>query len=92
MEEKKNEFKVLSEDYFSKKKNFTEDNQRVEKEYEEQILKQLNQFIYDYGKENGIDFIYGASGNGNLMYASDKYDITETIIKYVNQRYSGGQK
>jgi outer membrane protein len=92
LEQKKEEFKEESEQYFLKKKSFTEDNERTRKDYEDQILKQLNQYIYDYGKQHELDFIYGASGNGSMMYGSDKYDITEAILNYVNECYSGGRK
>lgn len=91
-EQKRIEFKIKSEEYLIKKKNFLEDNQRMNKDYEEQILKQLNQYIFDYGKKNNYDFVLGASGNGSMMYASDRYDVTDDILLYVNKRFSGEGK
>jgi outer membrane protein len=91
-EGKRQELEVLTESYLLKKKTFAEDNDRLTKDYEQQVLTQLNQYIYDYGKKEGCDFIYGASGNGSIMYAADKFDITEEVIKYVNQRFEGLNK
>jgi outer membrane protein len=92
LEESKLRFQNLSQEYYLKKKNFTEDNQRVSEDYESQILKQLNEYIYNYGKEHSLDIIYGANGNGSLMYGSEKFDITEPVTKYVNEHYAGKQK
>jgi Skp family chaperone for outer membrane proteins len=57
------------------------------KEIEAMIWKRLNPYLIDFGKENGYEYIYGANGTGNVLYADEHQDITEEIIKYVNQRY-----
>jgi outer membrane protein len=54
-----------------------------------QVWNTLNEYILEYGKKNNYMYIYGASGNGNLMYASDKKDITNDVIKFVNKKYDG---
>lgn len=59
------------------------------KEIESMIWKRLNPYINDYGKENNYQFIYGANGTGTVLYADEKLNITDELIKYVNQRYHG---
>ncbi len=59
------------------------------KEIESMIWKRLNPYINDFGKEKGYSFIYGANGTGTMLYADEKYNITDELIKYVNQRYHG---
>ena len=49
----------------------------------------MSQYILDYGKNNNYDLILGADGNGVLMYANDKMNISEEITKYINSRYKG---
>lgn len=61
----------------------------INAEYNAQVWNQLNSYIKDYGKENGYDFIYGATGNGSMMYAREDMDITEELIKYANETYEG---
>lgn len=90
--QKREELRMRSEEYLLKKKGFLEDNERFSKDYEEQVLKQLNQYIFNYGKEKGIDIIYGANGNGSIMYGSDRFDISEDVLKYVNEQYAGKSK
>lgn len=57
--------------------------------YDDEIWKQLNQFITDYSVDRSFDFMFGANGNGTVMYANPVYDVTDDVIKYVNERYSG---
>lgn len=53
------------------------------------IWSQINQYIKDYGEEHHYDFIYGATGNGSLMYANDVRDLTNEIVIYMNKKYEG---
>lgn len=68
---------------------FVDQNKKLIEEYKSQILKQINQYVQDYGSENKYTFLYGASGNGTLMYASDSKNISKEVIDYINSRYSG---
>ena len=76
--------------YMEKREQF--DSQKVAqlKEYDAQILRQLNQYVKDYGKEEGVDVILGATGQGNIMYCDEEMNITEEVIAYINERYHGG--
>lgn len=86
---KVNLFEVKKEDYFTKKRKFEEDNDAQTKQYNEQILRQLNQYVKDYGKKYGYTFIYGAEGSGALMYADEGKEITSEMKKYINEKYKG---
>lgn len=68
-------------------KKFSEYNEIQSKKHMDKILKEVNLYVKDYGDSHGYDYIYGAVGDGSLMYANDKEDLTETILKYVNSRY-----
>ena len=57
------------------------------KEIETIIWKRLNPYLVDYGKEHGYQYIYGANGTGNVLYADTSKDITDDVIKYSNNRY-----
>ncbi|MHB8259770.1 MAG: OmpH/Skp family outer membrane protein [Bacteroidia bacterium] len=82
-------FEVKRSDYFEKKKAFEEDNLRQTKEYDEQIVTQLNQYVKDFGKEKGYKYIYGNDGNGSLMYAEEGDNITKEVTAYINLKYKG---
>ncbi|MCG8319721.1 MAG: hypothetical protein MI921_09480 [Cytophagales bacterium] len=65
--------------------------ENMSNQYTMEIWKQINQYISDYGHANDLNFIYGATGSGNLMFARDAYDITEEVIEYCNKRYEGDE-
>jgi len=52
------------------------------------VVNQVNDYIKEYGKTHGYDFIYGANGTGNIVYANDAYDITQDVLEGLNKEYS----
>ena len=80
----------LQRSYLIKEKEFDRDNELTAAQYSDQIWKQINQFMSDYGKENNYDYIFGATGQGNIMFAKESNDISKEVIEYINQKYSGG--
>jgi outer membrane protein len=63
----------------------TKENQRMI----QGALNQINSFIEDYSKEHNYDYIIGVTEFGNVLYAKDKLDITEDVIKAINEDYEG---
>ena len=55
------------------------------------IRKMMREYIKDYGKKNGYDYIYGTGDAVSIIYAKDSYDITKDIIKALNEKYSGNK-
>ncbi|MGZ5551560.1 MAG: OmpH family outer membrane protein [Nitrososphaeraceae archaeon] len=90
-ENDKTQINELQRSYLYKEKEFNTDNEATAQQYSEQIWKQINQYMDDYGKENGYDCIFGATGQGNIMYAKENDDITKAITDYINNKYSGGK-
>lgn len=84
-----NEYQFKKEFYIEKTKAFEEEDETLEMEFQKQVFAQINQFVKDYGTENRIDLILGASGNGSIMHCDDKLDITKEVISYINKRYAG---
>ena len=82
-------FNVLKEDFYKKKDDFTIENKSLTKQYDNQIIQQMSQYVADYGKQNGYSFIYGNDGNGSLMYAEDTKNISKEVLQYINSKYSG---
>jgi len=81
------EYEAKRTEYLYKEKAFKEDNDRTSQQYSDQIWKQINQYVGDYGKEHSYTYIFGADGSGGMMYASEKSNITEEIKGYVNSKY-----
>src|SRR5262249_19778606 len=47
------------QEFYEKQKSFAQDNKNLTDEYDKQILAQLNQYIKDFGKKYGYEFIFG---------------------------------
>lgn len=82
-------FEAKRQEYFSKEKAFSEDNDALTREYSSQVMKQLNQYVQEYGSEHGYTYILGADGNGSLMFADKNKNITTEVLEYLNKKYKG---
>ncbi len=55
-------------------------------------VSKMKKFIKEYGKKNGYDYIYGTGEMASIFYAKDGYDITDKILKELNDKYKGSSK
>lgn len=85
-------YNIMVADYYEKKKNFTEDNDALAQKMDEKILGQINQYIKEYGEVNHYTFIFGASGNGAIMYAKECKNVTKSFVGFINKQYKGEKK
>jgi outer membrane protein len=83
------QFEMLRRNYELKYQKFEEEEQQLMQQYNEQIWTQINQYVQAYGRKNNYDYIYGTSGEGTLMYASDKREITKEVSNFINSKYNG---
>lgn len=56
------------------------------------LVKQIKKHIKDYGKKNGYEYIYGTGDAATVLYAKDEYDITDKILKELNDKYKPEDK
>jgi outer membrane protein len=82
-------FELKRDEYIQKKKQFDEDNDAVAKQYDSQIISQMNQYVKDFGTKHGYTYIFGADGSGFLMYSLEADNITKEVKTYINDRYKG---
>jgi outer membrane protein len=83
------QYSKMMEEYRLKQEQFEKENTLMAQKYTEQVWTQINQYMKDYGQMKNYQYIYGANGQGNLMYADESANITEELISYINNRYSG---
>ena len=87
--EKINIYEIKREQYLKRKQEFDEDNENMVREYDNQVVTQVNQYMKDFGRERGYKYILGANGTGSMMYADEAEDITGIVNEYINTRYKG---
>lgn len=91
-EQEKLQVNDMQRSYLYKEKEFSDENDATMQQYSDQIWKQINQYVNDYGKKQGYDLILGATGQGNIMFARPEEDITKDVSEYINRRYAGAQE
>lgn len=52
------------------------------------MVTKMKGFIKDYGQEKGYDYVFGTGDAATVLYAKDGYDITEDILKLMNEAYA----
>lgn len=57
-----------------------------------QLRDSINNFLKEYNKDKGYDFIISNTGFDNLLYANDAYNITQEILDGLNARYVPSKK
>lgn len=82
-------FELQKQEYLMKKQSFEKEGQYSTQQFNNQIWKQINQYIKDFGEEYHYTFIYGAEGSGAVMYGSVDKNITDNVKEYVNKKYKG---
>lgn len=60
-----------------------QENQRLT----QAVLGEINTYIQHYGKAHNYTFILGATASGNIVYAAEGADITEDVLKGLNEQY-----
>lgn len=51
------------------------------------LVSEMKTFIKDYGKKKEYDYVYGTGAVATILYAKDSYDITDELIKALNESY-----
>ncbi|KQC29386.1 OmpH family outer membrane protein [Flagellimonas eckloniae] len=92
----KKELELKQELLQGKQQQINNYQQAIQKQIQEEdqkmtqtVINDINAYVKEYGKENGYPIIFGAGGNGNIMYAVDASDLTETILEGLNTDYNG---
>ncbi|WP_340200994.1 OmpH family outer membrane protein [Ascidiimonas sp. W6] len=49
------------------------------------VVKKVKEFVKDFGKKNKYTYILGANEAGSVLYGTDDKDITEEVLKALNE-------
>ncbi len=57
------------------------------------LVKQVKKYIQDYGKKEKYDYIFTTSDvNVTVIHAKEQYDLTDKMIKLLNEEYKKVKK
>jgi outer membrane protein len=75
--------------YQTLNQQFQETAESQNADYLTSIEKQINEYTKIYAEQKGYDYIWGATGSGSLMYGAADKDITQDLLKFINEKYAG---
>ncbi len=61
--------------------------QEEDKKATQTVINDINDYVKEYGKKEGYQIIFGASGTGNIMYASEAADLTQKVLEGLNTEF-----
>jgi outer membrane protein len=64
-----------------------EQYEKADKELSGQILGRVNDYIKQYGEKHGYEIILAATTQGNIAYGHKSLDLTDEILKGLNDEY-----
>ena len=64
------------------------ERQAIDQKMTNAIVTQINAYIRAYAEEEGYDMIFTSGETSNLVYSKETYNITETVLTYINKRYN----
>jgi outer membrane protein len=82
-EEKEREVRIKLNDFKSLQKRYRTELQRLEKKLVNALLKDISTLVEEIGKKEGYLLIINHAG---VMYSPDSIDITDRLIKELNDR------
>lgn len=92
----KKELELKQELLGNKQQQINNYQQAIQKQIQEEdkkatqtVINDINDYVKEYGKKKGYRIIFGASGSGNVMYADDKANLTEDVLKGLNAEFDG---
>ena len=92
----KKELELKQELLGNKQQQINNYQQAIQKQVQEEdkkatqtVINDINDYVKDYGKKHGHQIIFGASGSGNIMYANEASDLTQTVLDGLNAEFEG---
>jgi len=92
----KKEIELKQELLANKQQQINNYQQAIQKQLAEEdqkatqtVINDINDFVKDYGKKKGYKIIFGAVGNGNIMYAQEGTNLTPKLIELLNAEFEG---
>lgn len=86
---KQDELMQKEQNLLSYRNNLMQELSTDESKLLNDVYEQVQLFMKDYAKENGIDIILSHTRGGAMWYATDAIDVTQSVIDGLNKKYNG---
>ena len=81
------DMKVAEENFVKYSRNAELEIEKKKVESTQKVLTKINDFIKLYAVENKYAMVLGTTSDGSILYGDPEKDITEVILKKLNEEY-----
>ena len=85
--EKAQKIRLLEQEIMQVEQQLSEQVSREELELTQSYIVKTNDYMQEIGKTLGYDYVMSYRVGGAMLYANERHDITNEIIKLLNERY-----
>ena len=85
--EKAQKIRLLEQEIMQVEQQLSEQVSRQELELTQSYIVKTNDYMQEIGKSIGYDYVMSYRIGGAMLYANKSHDITNEIIKLLNERY-----
>ncbi|WP_317133531.1 OmpH family outer membrane protein [Flavobacterium humi] len=85
------ERKSLMQHFIQGKEELEMFNQNFSAQESSKIWSRIQGYVDDFSKEKNYDLIIGSENKQAVLYASERTDITNELLGYINKKYEGAQ-
>jgi outer membrane protein len=84
---KMQELQKREQDIAAEQQSLALELQKEFKGQNDSITSKIKKHIATYAKKNGYDYVYSTADISSIVYAKENYNITEKILKELNDSY-----
>ena len=89
--EKAQKIRLLEQEIMQVEQQLSEQVSREELELTQSYIVKTNEYMQEIGKTLGYDYVMSYRVGGAMLYANERHDITNEIIKLLNERYESSK-
>jgi outer membrane protein len=89
--EKAQKIRLLEQEIMQVEQQLSEQVSRKELELTQSYIVKTNDYMQEIGKTLGYDYVMSYRVGGAMLYANKRHDITNEIIKLLNERYESSK-
>ncbi len=78
-------FEDLKTRFLTMQDNYEQENMRLKENYTTQIRKEINEKARLFAEKKGYTYLFAAMGDGTIMYASEKNDVTKEFQDFIDK-------
>lgn len=90
-QEREQELMVKQQELIQLADTYRERLALMEMDMNRELLGKISDFLEEYNRESGYDYILGYAMGGGILHAEARFDITDDVLNRLNMKFRAGQ-